>query len=60
MPEGPSIVILKEAVLPFVGQTVMKVTGNRKIDLQRVQGQKVLDFISFGKQFLIKLQQFTI
>lgn len=60
MPEGPSIVILKEAVQSFVGQKVTEVSGNRKIDIQRIQGQTVTEFISFGKQFLIKLEQFAI
>ena len=60
MPEGPSIVILKEAAEPFVGEKVVEVSGNRKIDLQRIQGQKVQEFISFGKQFLIRLDDFTI
>ncbi len=60
MPEGPSIVILKEAVQPFKGQTVLEVSGNRKIDLDRIGGQKVVDFLSFGKQFLIKLEDFSI
>src|SRR5690554_4514076 len=60
MPEGPSIVILKEATQPFVGKKIINVSGNRKIDLQRIQGQTVGEFISFGKQFLIKLEIFTI
>ena len=60
MPEGPSIVILKEAAQAFVGQKVVEVSGNRKIDLQRIQGQTVQEFISFGKQFLIRLDNFTI
>src|SRR5690554_6183397 len=60
MPEGPSIVILKEAAQAFVGQKVVEVSGNRKIDLQRIQGQTVQEFICFGKQFLIRLDNFTI
>lgn len=60
MPEGPSIVILKEAVQPFKGQTVIGVSGNRKINLERISGRKTLDFLSFGKQFLIKFEDFSI
>jgi len=60
MPEGPSIVILKEAVQSFKGQHVLEVAGNRKIDLQRMEGQKVLDFLSFGKQFFIKFKKFSV
>jgi hypothetical protein len=32
MPEGPSIVILKEAVQSFKGKKVKEVSGNSKID----------------------------
>lgn len=60
MPEGPSIVILKEAVQPFKGKTVIEVSGNRKIDLQRMSDLKVKDFLSFGKQFLICFDGFAV
>jgi endonuclease-8 len=60
MPEGPSIVILKEAAQPFVGEEIVEVSGNRKIDVHQIQGQTVREFISFGKQFLIRLDDFTI
>jgi endonuclease-8 len=39
MPEGPSIVILKEAVQQFKNKNVVTVGGNRKIDLQRMAGK---------------------
>lgn len=39
---------------------IVAVSGNRKIDVQRIQGQTVQKFISFGKQFLIRLDDFTI
>lgn len=60
MPEGPSIVILKEAAQPFVGKRIIEVAGNRKIDLQRIHGQTVQEFVSFGKQFLIRLENLTV
>jgi len=60
MPEGPSIVILKEEVEPFKGKKVIEVSGNRKIDLQRMQSQIVRDFKSFGKQFLICFDKFSV
>lgn len=60
MPEGPSIVILKEEVQPFIGKKIVKVSGNRKIDLQRMHGLKVVDFKSFGKQFLIQFKDFSV
>jgi len=53
MPEGPSIVILKEAVSSFKGKKVVSVSGNTKVELGHLQGKKVLDFKSWGKHFLI-------
>jgi endonuclease VIII len=60
MPEGPSIVILKEAVQAFKGQKVIAVSGNTKIDKDRMKGQKITDFKSWGKHFLICFPNFTI
>jgi endonuclease-8 len=60
MPEGPSIVILKEEVQPFVGKTIIKVEGNSKLDIQRLAGQKIIDFKSWGKHFLICFKTFTV
>ena len=60
MPEGPSIVILKEAVQQFAGQKVLSVSGNSKIDLERIDNQIVDSFKSWGKHFLICFENFTL
>lgn len=60
MPEGPSIVILTKAVKAFKGKKVVAANGNAKIDLQRLQNQKVVDFKTWGKHFLICFKTFTI
>ena len=60
MPEGPSIVILKEEVAAFKNKKVGTVTGNAKIDLERMAGQKVIDFKSWGKHFLICFDGFFL
>jgi endonuclease-8 len=60
MPEGPSIVILKEDVQQFKGKKVIAVSGNSKEDIQRIAEQKIIDFKSFGKQFLICFKTFTV
>lgn len=60
MPEGPSIVILREAVQAFKGKKVLKVTGNTRIDLPELEGQQITDFKSWGKHFLICFREFTI
>jgi endonuclease-8 len=60
MPEGPSIIILKELAAPFKLKEVVAVTGNSKVGKQRAQGQIVIDFKSWGKHFLICFNDFTI
>ncbi len=60
MPEGPSIVILKEAVQQFKGKKIIKVEGNSKLDIQRLSGQKIIDFKSWGKHFIICFKDFSI
>ncbi|MEO8403361.1 MAG: DNA-formamidopyrimidine glycosylase family protein [Chitinophagaceae bacterium] len=60
MPEGPSIVILKEAVSAFKGKKVTACSGNAKIDFSWVKGQTILDFKTWGKHFLICFKDRTI
>lgn len=62
MPEGPSIIILKESVqsLQLEGETVSSVSGTANIDLKRIQDQKVRSFNSWGKHFLICFDDCTI
>jgi len=60
MPEGPSIVILKELVQEFKGKKVIIAAGNTKIEKERMNGQKVIDFKSWGKHFLICFKGFAL
>ncbi len=60
MPEGPSIVILKELAAPFKRKKVIEVSGNSKVDIERARNQTVTDFKSWGKHFLICFREFTI
>ncbi len=61
MPEGPSIVILKEAVQSFKSKIVKRATGNtKKIDISLLEGKQILDFKSWGKHFLICFSKFTL
>ena len=48
MPEGPSIVILKEAVQEFKGQKIMSITGNSKLDIQQLEGENIIDLKTLG------------
>lgn len=60
MPEGPSIIILKEEAAPFKRKKVAAVSGNSKEDIKRAEGKTVIDFKSWGKHFLICFNGFTI
>jgi endonuclease-8 len=60
MPEGPSIVILREEAAHFAGHTILRAEGNAKIDMQRLPRQCVRSIRSFGKQTLIELPGFAI
>lgn len=60
MPEGPSIIILKEAVQKFSEKKIISVSGNSKLDIQLLAGQKIIDFKTWGKHFLICFKNFTI
>ncbi|MDB5005651.1 MAG: endonuclease [Mucilaginibacter sp.] len=61
MPEGPSIVILKEAVQQFKFEKVIAAGGNSKrIDASILKDLPVTDFKSWGKHFLICFPAFAI
>ena len=60
MPEGPSIVILKEQVAAFAGQTIRRVSGNTTIEKERLANQRIEAFRSWGKHFLVELPDFSL
>jgi len=60
MPEGPSIVILRELAEPFSGKKILRAEGNSKIDMARLVGLKIKSIRSWGKHFLIELSGFSI
>jgi len=60
MPEGPSILIARESLLPFVGKKIEAVTGNTKIDKARLAGQTIRDIKTWGKHLLISFDGFTL
>lgn len=60
MPEGPSILILKEEVQQFTGQKVISVSGNAAIDISRLKDKTITTFKTWGKHFLIGFEDFTV
>lgn len=59
MPEGPSLVIAKEQMLSFIGKKVIKVEGNSKLDIQRMQNVILKDIKTWGKHLLLCFEGFT-
>ena len=60
MPEGPSLVILKEELQPFKGKKIIAVSGNSKENIKQLEGQKIIDFKTWGKHFLIYFKKTTL
>ena len=61
MPEGPSLVILKEAIQCFIGSKIVHIKGtSAKIAPVDVVGKKIVDVKSWGKHLLLCLPDFTI
>src|SRR6478609_9726644 len=61
MPEGPSIVILKEACQSFIGKKIIKAKGTtKKFNPKIVEGKKIIDLKTWGKHFLICFPDCTV
>jgi len=60
MPEGPSLVILREAAAKFRGKTVREVAGNSSLDIARMRGRRVVAVRSWGKHFLLEFRGFSL
>lgn len=60
MPEGPSIVILKEKISYLKNKVVSEASGYAEIDMEALSHKKILDFRSWGKHFFICFSDFTI
>lgn len=60
MPEGPSLVILRELVQPFRGLRILDAQGNSKIDKARLIGQRIVALRTWGKHLLIEFRGFSI
>lgn len=60
MPEGPSIVILREDAAQFAGRKVLRVSGNSTQDIDRMRNRKLLAVRSWGKHFLLEFDGFSL
>jgi endonuclease-8 len=60
MPEGPSILILKEQAQKFVGEKIISASGNAKIEMEKLPGLVFGEYRIFGKQSYLVLQELTL
>lgn len=60
MPEGPSLVILKEELKHFKKKTVTAASGTAGIDFDLLNGKRVTDIKTWGKHLLICFKDVTI
>jgi endonuclease-8 len=52
MPEGPSILHIKDVLLPFKGKVVTKAGGYGNMPTRWIKGKKLLDIVTWGKHLL--------
>lgn len=55
MPEGPSIVLLKEQIDSFKGHSILNVKGNSKAGIDKIDGSSITNIFTWGKHLLISL-----
>ncbi|MBD3581347.1 DNA-formamidopyrimidine glycosylase family protein [Flavobacterium selenitireducens] len=60
MPEGPTLKILHEETAHFEGHKVLEAIGNAKIDIDRLNGKKVISLKTWGKHFLMSFDGFYV
>ena len=58
--EGPSLVLLKEELQPFIGKKIIRATGLARIDHPGLEGRRITDVRSWGKHFLIIAGDLTV
>src|SRR5918993_1586580 len=58
--EGPSLYLAARQLKPFRGQTVLSVSGNTKIEKERMLEKKVKAIFSWGKHLIIQFDEFAL
>lgn len=58
--EGPSLLLASEQLIVFKGKKVKVVSGNTKIEKERMLGKKVTDVFSWGKHLVFQFDSFAI
>jgi endonuclease-8 len=61
MPEGPSLVILKEELQPFISKRILEVSGSTKvIDKDALIHQRLVDVKTWGKHLILCLDRVNL
>jgi len=58
--EGPSLYLAARQLRPFKGKTVLSVSGNTKIEKERILNQEVKNIFSWGKHLVIQFDEFAL
>jgi endonuclease VIII len=58
--EGPSLYLAARQLKPFRGRTVLSVSGNTKIEKERILEKKVKAIFSWGKHLIIQFDEFAL
>ncbi|HMR83565.1 MAG TPA: endonuclease [Niabella sp.] len=60
MPEGPSILLMKENLVKFTGKKVTAVEGNAKIEKTLLEGKILREIKTFGKQTYLVFDEISV
>ena len=58
--EGPSLYLAAEQLQPFAGRRIESVSGNSKIGIERLTGQKVNAIFAWGKHLVFQMDTFAL
>lgn len=58
--EGPSLYLAAKQLKPFKGKTVLSVSGNIKIEKERILKKEVKAIFSWGKHLVIQFDEFAL
>ena len=58
--EGPSLYLAAEQLQPFAGRRIERVSGNSKIGIERLDGQKVHTIFAWGKHLVFQMDTFAL
>ena len=58
--EGPSLYLAAEQLQPFSGRTILKVSGNSKIGIERLLGQTPGEIFAWGKHLVFQFDDFAL